>query len=160
MERLRVSAGSAAGGCDLFCAEARCWQSWDGALAMLLLVAALLMTGHSPWWRSRAALRGGAPAGAGALGGGRDGGVPRCGLRPTRRRGLLQYADNAEPRGAWEEWMRVRALPPRREDSSVDSEGWRGEQDEQANAVGALQIDVQTDGVRVSDTVCIGDGAE
>ncbi len=65
---------------------------------------------------------------------------------PSPQTGLLLYADNLsrEVRG---HVVRLRALPPRVDAGEPDSEGWRGDQDEQAAAVGALQVDVAVDGV-------------
>ncbi len=63
---------------------------------------------------------------------------------PSPQTALLGYADNLgrEVRGRV---VRVRTLPPRADTSDEDSDGWRGEQDEQAAAVGALQVDVAVD---------------
>ncbi len=65
---------------------------------------------------------------------------------PSAQTGLLLYADNLsrEVRG---HVVRLRALPPRVDAGEPDSEGWRGDQDEQAAAVGALQVDVAVDRV-------------
>ena len=65
---------------------------------------------------------------------------------PDPQMALLGYADNLsrEVRGRV---VRVRPLPARANPDDADSDGWRGEQDEQAQAVGALQIDVRVDSV-------------
>ncbi len=69
-------------------------------------------------------------------------------VRPVAspQRALLGYADNLsrEVRG---HVVRVKALPPRVDAADVDTDGWRGDQDEEAAAVGALQVDVQVDSV-------------
>jgi len=63
---------------------------------------------------------------------------------PAPQTALLGYADNLqrEVRG---HVVRVRTLPPRGDAS--DSDGWRGDQDEEAAEVGALQVDVRVDQV-------------
>ncbi len=43
--------------------------------------------------------------------------------------------------------VRVRALPPRVDSKDADSDGWRGDQDEEATAAGALQVDVEVERV-------------
>ncbi len=65
---------------------------------------------------------------------------------PDPQTGLLQYADNLsrEVRGRVE---RVRALPPRVDAGGTDADGWRGDQDEDAAAVGAVQVDVAVERV-------------
>ncbi len=65
---------------------------------------------------------------------------------PSPQTALLGYADNLsrEVRG---HVVRVRALPPRVEAGAADSEGWAGQFDEQAAAVGALQVDVEVNAV-------------
>ena len=65
---------------------------------------------------------------------------------PDPQTALLGYADNLsrEVRG---HVVRVRTMPPRSNAADADTEGWRGDQDEQATAVGALQVDVQLDAV-------------
>ncbi len=115
---------------------------------VVLLIAALLMIGLTVW-----ALLG---ANRGAM---RVVLVPVAGLwmavgmwcailrpAPLPQTALLGYADNLsrEVRG---HVVRARALPPRVDAGEADSEGWRGDQDEQAAAVGALQVDVQVDAV-------------
>ena len=81
---------------------------------------------------------------------------------PSPQTALLGYADNLsrEVRG---QVVRVRVLPPRADAGEPDSEGWRGEQDEQATAVGSLQVDVAVDAVEyltpdVSEMVPVAGG--
>jgi len=65
---------------------------------------------------------------------------------PSPQKALIGYADNLsrEVRG---HVVRVRALPPRVDASDADTDGWRGDQDEEAAAAGALQMDVEVDGI-------------
>jgi len=65
---------------------------------------------------------------------------------PSPQRALMGYADglSRELRG---HVVRVRALPPRVDSKDADSDGWRGDQDEEATAAGALQVDVEVERV-------------
>ena len=65
---------------------------------------------------------------------------------PSPQTALLGYADNLS-RMVRGHVVRVRSLPPRAGAGDPDTEGWRGEQDEEATAVGALQVDLEVDAV-------------
>ncbi len=65
---------------------------------------------------------------------------------PSPQRALLGFAD-ALSREARGHVVRVKALPPRADAADADTDGWRGDQDEETAPQEALQVDVQVEAV-------------